>query len=532
MKILHNAKFYTLNPAQPMASALVLEERPSHQGRILALGESQQIRENYGHIAESEDLEGTVVLPGLTDSHIHLRHYANMLQSINLFGAGKETCLDLVAQEAARTPPGEWIQGYGWSQDNWGGEFPTAAELDEAAPHHPVLLMGVSLHVLWVNSAALKAAGITAETPDPPKGVIQRDPHGIPNGIILEEAMSLFNHLLPPPTDEDTLGLFERAQMHLWQLGITGIHNFDRIPSFITLQTLREQDRLKLRVVQNLPVKSLDAIIASGMRSGLGDELLRVGSIKAFSDGALGSRTAAMTEPYLDDPENTGMLLLDAEDLIEFGEKAVQNGLSLTIHAIGDAANHQMLSGFVQLRRFEEANGLPRYRHRIEHVQVMHPEDIPRLAALDLIASMQPIHATSDIEMAELGWGARARYAYAWRSLLDSGARLSFGSDAPVDNPNPFHGLYAAITRRKPNGYPGPDGWYPQERLKLEEALQAYTHGPAYAAGLEDHLGMLAPGYLADLIVLDQDPFAIRPEELRKLLPAATMLGGTWVFRR
>ena len=392
--------------------------------------------------------------------------------------------------------------------------------------------MGVSLHVLWANTAALKAAGITAQTPDPPKGVIKREPDGSPNGIILEEAMSLFNHLLPHPTAETTLALFERAQEQLWQMGITGVHNFDRIPSFITLQTLKQQRRLKLRVVQNLPVKSLDAIISSGMRTGLGDDLLRVGSIKAFADGALGSRTAAMMQPYLDDPKNTGMLLLDAEDLIDFGEKAVLNGLSLTIHAIGDAANHQMLNGFDHLRRYEQAHSLPRYRHRIEHVQALHPDDIPRLAALDLVASMQPIHATSDIEMADTGWGERSRYAYAWRSLLDAGTKLSFGSDAPVDSPNPFHGIYAAITRRKPDGHPGPEGWYPQERIRLEEALHAYTSGAAYTASLEESLGMLAPGYLADLIVLDQDPFTLPPEELREMHPAATMLGGEWVYQK
>ncbi|MGD2026238.1 MAG: amidohydrolase [Anaerolineales bacterium] len=532
MKILYNAKIYTLNPNQPHAAALVLNDLPPNQGRILAVDDSEQIRESYGHIASAEDLGGKVVLPGLTDAHIHLRQYANMLQSINLFGAGKHAVLELVAREAARTSPGDWIQGYGWSQDNWGGAFPTATELDAAAPGHPVLLMGVSLHVLWANSAALKAAGITAQTPDPPKGVIQRDPDGSPNGIILEEAMSLFNHLLPHPTAESTLALFELAQEQLWQMGITGVHNFDRIPSFITLQTLKQQRRLKLRVVQNLPVKSLDVIIASGLRTGLGDDLLRIGSIKAFADGALGSRTAAMMQPYLADPQNTGMLLLDAEDLIDFGEKAVQNGLSLTIHAIGDAANHQMLDGFDHLRRYEQAHCLPRYRHRIEHVQVMHQDDIPRLAALDLVASMQPIHATSDIEMADTGWGERARYAYAWRSLLDTGTRLSFGSDAPVDSPNPFHGLYAAITRRKPDGHPGTEGWYPQERIRLEEAFQAYTNGAAYTAGLEESLGMLAPGYLADLLVLDQDPFTLPPEELREVLPAATMLGGEWVYRK
>ncbi|MEJ2759834.1 MAG: amidohydrolase family protein, partial [Anaerolineales bacterium] len=277
-----------------------------------------------------------------------------------------------------------------------------AAELDAVVPDHPVLLMGVSLHVIWANSAALQAAGITPHTPDPPKGLIQRGPDGGATGLVFEEAMSLFDQTLPAPTAEHTLHLFEHAQQQLWQMGITGIHNFDRIPSFITLQTLRQADRLKLRVVQNLPVASLDDIIASGIRTGLGDELLRIGGIKAFADGALGSRTAAMMQPYLDDQSNTGLLQLDAEDLMEFGQKAVSSGLSLTIHAIGDAANHQMLDGFEQLRRYEQAHQLPHFRHRIEHVQLLHPADLNRLAELDLVASMQPIHATSDIEMADI----------------------------------------------------------------------------------------------------------------------------------
>lgn len=532
MKLLYNAQIHTLNPAHPLADALVVADQPAHRGRIIAVGNANTLKAQYGSLAQTEDLGGRSILPGLTDAHIHLRQYANYLQSISLFGDNKETLLAKVAQKAAQTPPGTWIQGYGWSQDNWGGAFPTAAELDAVVPDHPVMLMGVSLHVIWVNSAAMRAAGIHAHTPNPPKGLIQRDPNGIPTGLIFEEAMSLLDHTLPAPTDEDTLRLFEQAQQQLWQMGITGVHNFDRIPSFITLQTLRQAERLRLRVVQNLPVESLDEIIAAGLRTGLGDELLRIGGIKAFADGALGSRTAAMMQPFKDDPTNTGMLQLDAEDLVEFGQKAIHHGLSLTVHAIGDAANHHMLDGFEQLRRTEAAEGLTHYRHRIEHVQLLHPADLHRLAELDLIASMQPIHATSDIEMAEAGWGERSRYAYAWRTLLDSGTKMAFGSDAPVDSPNPFFGLYAALTRQKADGRPGPEGWIPQEKITLREALHAYTREAAYTAGMENHLGMLAPGLLADLIVLDQDPFTLPPDALRETTPQATMLGGAWVYQR
>jgi len=532
MKLLYNTKIHTLNPRQPLANALVINHHPAYEGRILAIGDYQQLEAEFGPIARQENLGGRTILPGLADAHIHLRHYANALQSLDLFGDDKQTCLDKVARQAAQTPPGTWIQGYGWSQDNWDGQFPSAADLDTVTQEHPVLLMAVSVHAVWVNSQALQAAGINANTPDPPKGIIQRNPQGEPTGLFLEEAMKCFDHVLPAPTAESTLALYEHAQEQLWQLGITAVHDFDRIPSFIALQTLHSQGRLKLRVNKNLPVESLEMIIESGLRSGFGDHFLRIGSIKAFADGALGPRTAAMLAPYQDVPGSHGMLLLDAEDLVEFGQKAVQNGLSLTVHAIGDAANHQMLNGFEQLRNYERENSLPHLRHRLEHVQLLHPGDLHRLAQLDLIASMQPIHATSDMEMANTGWGERSCYAYAWRTLLEAHTKLTFGSDAPVDSPNPFYGLHAAVTRQRANGQPGPDGWYPQERLPIIEALKAYTIGPAYTAGLEDRLGILAPGFLADLIVLDQDPFKLPPDELRELKPAATMLGGDWVYNQ
>lgn len=531
MKLLKNTLIHTLNSAQPQADALLVGPGSPGYRQILAVGESAKLEAEYGHLAEIEDLGGKIILPGLTDAHIHLRHFANYLKSVDLFGTGKAAGLSKITAAAQDTPQGEWITAYGWSQDLWGGEIVPLAELDAVSPDHPVLLMGVSLHVIWANSAAMKAAGIDTSTPAPPKGVIKLNAEGQLTGLFYEDAMQLFNHVLPDPTSEDTLRLFERAQLELWKMGITGVHDFDRIPSFIALQTLHSQGRLKLRVLKNLPVESLDTFIESGLRSGFGDDLLRIGSIKAFADGALGARTAALLEPYNDDPSNLGLLLLDAEDLAEFGQKAVANGFGLTVHAIGDAANHQMLNGFEQIRAYEQAHGLPRRRHRIEHVQLLHPQDLDRLTALDLIASMQPIHATSDINMADLGWGERSWYAYAWRTLLDRNTRLAFGSDAPVASPNPFEGLFAAVTRRRPDGYPGPDGWYPGERISLREALKAYTHGAAYTAGMEDRLGMLAPGFLADLIVLEQDPFQVPPDELRQLKPAATMVGGEWVFR-
>jgi predicted amidohydrolase YtcJ len=272
------------------------------------------------------------------------------------------------------------------------------------------------------------------------------------------------------------------------------------------------------------------------LRTGFGNDLLRIGSVKLFADGALGPQTAAMLQPYETAPQgggqqNTGILLLDNEQIFEYGQRATTHGISMAIHAIGDRANHEALLGYAQLRRYEREHGLPALRHRIEHVQVLHPDDYGRLAELDVIASVQPIHATSDMYMADHHWGNRSAGAYAFRTLLERGTRVCFGSDAPVESPNPFLGLHAAVTRQRPDGSPAADGWYPAQRLALEEALLGFTSGAAYAAGLEGQLGMLAPGYLADLIVLEQDPFVLPANELHSLQPCATMVAGEWVWQ-
>jgi hypothetical protein len=260
---------------------------------------------------------------------------------------------------------------------------------------------------------------------------------------------------------------------------------------------------------------------------------LRIGGIKAFADGALGPRTAAMIQPYTGEQNNSGILLLDAEELYEVGLQAVENGLSLAVHAIGDRANHEVLNAIKELRKQETKFGTwhtSQLRHRVEHVQVIHPDDAGRYAALGVIASMQPVHIVSDMFTADRYWGKRAAYSYGWRTQLDHGTTLAFGSDAPVESPNPFWGLHAAVTRHQPDGKPGEDGWYPEQKITLHEALKAYTTGAAYATYMENQLGMLAPGFLADLLLLDRDPFTCSPEELRGIKPLATMVGGEWVF--
>jgi predicted amidohydrolase YtcJ len=532
MRILYNANIHTLDPNRPTASALAIDH-----GRVLALGNDQQIQSEFERSGEAIDLGGRAIIPGLTDAHIHLEHYALSLQKVDCETPSKQECLQRVAERALHTPRGAWILGHGWNQNDWLEGFGNAADLDAVAPDHPVYLTAHSLHAGWANSLALSKAGISAGSEDPPGGRIQRYPGGDPTGILFENAMALVADILPAPDPETLAEAIKSAQKQLWRLGLTGVHDFDRQLCFQALQILHARGELRLRVTKSIPWEALSHAVELGLRTGFGDDYLRLGSVKAFSDGALGPRTAAMIQPYEGDAENRGMLLLDAEEIFEKGREAVANGLSLAIHAIGDRANHEVLNAFSQLREFEAAQlpkpgvgARPPLRHRIEHVQVIHPDDVSRLAQLGVIASMQPIHVTSDYRAAERYWGLRAAYSYAWRTVLDQGTLMAYGSDAPVESPNPFWGLHAAVTRHRRDGAPGPEGWYPEQKLTLDEALSGYTSGAAYAAGTENRLGKLAPNYYADLLVLETDPFTCEADQLSAILPLATMVEGEWVY--
>jgi len=534
MKILYNARIHTLNKAKPMASALAVD-----YGRVLAAGETDELFREFDR-AERQDMGGKAILPGLTDAHLHLQDYALLVQKIDCETDSKEECLRRVAGRARKLRPEEWLLGHGWNQNLWasppvggtgGGVWPSAADLDAITPDIPIYLTAKSMHAGWVNRAALRLAGINAATPDPLNGRIQRDGLGQPTGIFLEEAMKLVEAVIPVPGVDEIAEAIRQVQPALWRAGLTGVHDFDKRPCFMALQQLHAAGELRLRVTKSIPIEDLPLAVGLGLRSGFGDDTLRVGSVKAFADGALGPRTAAMFDPYVDEPENRGILILDGETLFEHGCLAAESGLSLAVHAIGDRANHEVLNGFAQLRVYERERGLPALRHRVEHVQVLHPDDAGRLADLGLVASMQPVHAPSDMRMADRYWGGRASLAYAWRTQLQHGARLAFGSDAPVEVLNPFLGLHAAVTRQRVDGSPGPQGWYGEQRLTLQEALEGFTIGPAYAAGVEDRLGQLAAGYLADLIVLDNDPFLCDLADLHSIQPVATMIGGEWVWQ-
>jgi hypothetical protein len=381
----------------------------------------------------------------------------------------------------------------------------------------------------------MRLAGIKSKTKDPQGGRLGRNPDGTLNGILFESAMDLVANKIPKATTTQVEQTILHAQSLLLQMGLTGVHDFDYGQCFLALQHLHKRDQLQLRVTKSIPMEDLSSVSRLGLQTGMGDTTLRIGSVKGFADGALGPHTAAMLAPYEDDPHNNGILMLNEADLYRHGRTAVDAGLSLAIHAIGDRAVREVILAFSQLRSYEASRSLPNkepLRHRIEHVQVIDPDDRARLAELSVIASMQPVHATSDMEMADKLWGRRAALSYAWRTQLERGAVLVFGSDAPVESPNPFLGLHAAVTRRRADGSPGVHGWYPEQRLSLEEALHGFTTGPAYATGLENSLGRLAPGFLADLLVLDTDIFHCDPMQIKETRPVATMIGGAWVWQQ
>ena len=518
---LTNACIYTMDPRQPLVSSLVC--RSGKVERVLA--EDPLDSEN------SLDLGGRIVLPGLIDAHLHLRQYAESLQYIDCETRTKEECLEKVAERAALTQPGEWIRGHGWNHNYWSDGYGTAAELDQISPHNPVYLTGKSLHVSWANSAALKIAGIGAQTLDPPRGTLLRNENGSPTGILFEEAVKLIEKVIPSPSVEAAAEGIRKAQEELWKMGISGVHDFDRELCYHALQYLADREQLKLRVQKSIPAKYLPTAIELGLRTGFGTDWLWIGGVKDFADGALGPQTAAMLEPYQGSSTNRGMPLLTEDKLLELGIRAALGGFSLAIHAIGDQANRTVLNALEKIRDYEREQGINPLPHRIEHLQLLDPEDVPRLAGLNITASMQPIHATSDMEMADKYWGKRTSYSYASQLQLQQGARVVFGSDAPVDSPNPFWSIHAAVTRRKADGFPGPNGWHPELRVPLGKALEAYTIGPAAAGGKSGQQGSLAPGYWADLIVLEKDPFSCSEDELRELRPSATMIGGEWVWR-
>ena len=516
-----------MDPQQPQAQAIAMAGR-----RIAALGSNDEMLGLLGPSGTRIDLRGRLALPGFIDSHVHFVLFSLNLQRVNLAGVtSKEEVLALVKARAQTTPPGEWILGGGWDRNLWPGHLlPNREDLDSVAPRHPVALDSKDVHSIWANSLALQRAGITRETPDPAGGEIVRDPAtGLPTGILRETAQQFIYRVKTDPSPAAYRSAILEGLRHAHRVGVTGFHDCEDEQAFIAFQRLAEADELPCRVTIHLAAGNLDAAMRLGLRTGFGNERLRIGGLKMFGDGALGSRSAYMLEPYSDDLQNRGIVVTDRPTLEDLALRASAAGISSTIHAIGDAANRQALDVLERVRQQEPDR---RLRHRIEHVQLIHTADLPRLARLEVIASMQPQHATADIDMVEAYWsGERIGGAYAWRKLLDAGTKLTFGSDCPVETMDPLAGIHAAVTRRRRDGYPGPAGWRPQECLTVEEAVRAFTWGGAYASGEETLKGSLTPGKLADLVVLSRDIFDIPPMEIAETQVEATLFDGRLVYR-
>ncbi len=523
--ILHNGNIYTQFKDKICVSALaILGEK------VVAAGSDGDILSSFKNHAEIIDLEGRTVLPGFTDAHIHLSLYAQSLQRVDCETGTLQQCLDRIKEKVKSIPQDGWLLGHGWNQNTWSGQYGTKTMLDEVDAVHPIYLTAKSLHAGWANSKALQAANISRMSSDPEGGVIHRDQFGEPSGILFESAMALVEKVIPQISDTDHKHAIQLAQEQLNKFGFTGIHDFDSMDCFNALETLLAEKRLTLRAIKNIPYAFLEEVLKLAIHTGFGDPLLKFGAVKLFSDGALGPKTAAMIHPYEQTFDDYGMLLLEEEEILQIGKRAVAGRLPLTIHAIGDRANRVVINALLRIKQFEKVIGISPLRHRIEHLQLIAPSDLEILRGSGIVASMQPFHAISDHKMADRLWGKRSEFSYPWKSVQETGTPLAFGSDAPVESPDPFAAIHAAVTRL-PDDFGDPRGWYPNQNIGLSDALHAYTYGAAYAANQELNVGKLLEGYFADLIVVEQDPFKTSIKQLPEMVTSATMVGGNWVWK-
>ena len=475
---------------------------------------------------------GRTLLPGLIDAHGHVMGLGESAMQLDLVGTASLADLQARLRDyAAARPADPWIVGRGWNQELWTDKrFPTAADLDAVVPDRPVILERVDGHAVVVNNAALKAAGVTAGTKAAAGGEIERDATGKPTGLLIDAATELVAAKVPPPTPAQLDGALAKAQEALLAVGITGVADMGTgVEAWQTYRRAGEAGRLQVRIMSYASdVEPMRALAPNGPTDWLYGDRLRMGGIKIYADGALGSRGAWLKRPYADKPETSGLRFLTDEELRAKLDEAAKIGIQPAIHAIGDAANAQAIAAYEWLGQRYPGDR----RWRIEHVQVVDPADIPRIGKAGIIVSMQPVHQTSDRTMAEARLGPdRLAGAYAWQSMLRSGAKLAFGSDFPVESPNPFSGLAAAISRQDLQGQP-PGGWIPAERLTFEQALTAFTRDAAYAGYAEGKIGSLEPGKWADFILVDRDPTKIDAQSLARTEVLETWVAGKKVWER
>lgn len=528
--ILYNGKIHSQNPSFPRVTAVALRGN-----RILAAGNDSEVRALANPHTRQIDLGGRRVLPGLTDSHFHYYDWAFNRRRLEL--ADTVSLADVcarVARAASNTPPGGWILGQGWNETRWPNpRLLTRADLDDLTSVNPAILWRSDMHLAVANSLALQAANISAETPDPPQGVIDRDATGQPTGVLRELAINLVREVIPPPTEAETVAAIREGFTELHRLGLTGVHDYrimggeDGPLAFRAYQRLQASGELPLRMWMLLPGEQLDQAIETGLRTGFGDDFLRVGHVKFFSDGGQGARTAWMLEEY-EDTASCGMPLTPMDEIADAIRRAHTAGLAVAIHAIGDRANRELVSVFEEVLG-SERDAAPSALHRIEHVQNIRPEDALRLGRLGVVASVQPIHVPDDFPMIEQSVGQRGRWTYPFRDLLAAGVPLAFGSDCPVADPNPMWGIHAAVTRQMRDGTPS-GGWYPGQRLSVAEAVWGFTMGAALVSGREAEMGSITPGKLADLVVLDRDIFEIELMEIAQTQVVITIFDGQVVY--
>lgn len=515
----------TQDLGQPLAEALVVKG-----GKVVAVGSREVLaREHPG--ARVVQVPG-VIVPGLQDAHGHLRSLGNSLAVVDLSGARSEAeAVALVKAAGPESRRGDWVEGRGWDQNKWPGQqFPGRALLDQALPATPVYLTRVDGHAAWVNGEALRRAGVTAKTVDPEGGRFLRAPGGSrePTGVLVDNAMdAVLRGALPDLTEEQLESRLTAALARCASVGLTGVHDAGMdLRTFTLLQQWDAAGRLPLRVYAMADGRGADgdAYLERGTFQG---RMLSMRGVKFLIDGALGSRGAALHEPYSDDPGQSGLLLWDPGELEGRVHAFMERGFQVNIHAIGDRANTLVI--WMLEKESARVPGNPG-RHRVEHAQVLRLEDIPRMAHAGLIASMQPTHCTSDMPWAEQRLGhERAKGAYAWRSVLDAKVPLAFGSDFPIESPDPRLGLYAARTRQDAKGWPE-GGWFPEQRLSGEQALAAFTMGAAYASFAEGERGRLMPGMDADFTALSVDPVDAPPMDVRVAQVLMTVVGGREVF--